>query len=148
MLGQVVSSPISVLGLVVSPPTTSAEMHILQQAPTAPPLQTYQVSFWAYTGQASTVTVNYQPAAGQAVGQPFLRFDIPKNGLRAGADGVSLKRGDSVFVTLTMDPVNLSVAFQPTGVLFSIGSPASLTLWYGNANPDLNRDGVVDATDQ
>src|SRR5882762_3202561 len=38
---------------------------ILQQSPTAPPLETYQVSFWAYRGVETTVTVNYQPAPGQ-----------------------------------------------------------------------------------
>jgi len=128
--------------------TVSAEVHVLQQAPTAPPLETYQVSFWAYKGTASTVAVNYLPAADQSVGQPFLRFDIPKNALLGGAGGVPLNGGDSVFVTLTIDPVNFSVDFQPSGVRFSIGSPAILALWYENANPDLNGDGVVDATDQ
>ena len=80
---------------------------------------------------------------------PQQRGDLRRQGhVLAGGDGARLAKNDSVFVTLTIDPVALSVGFQPTGVLFSIGSPASLTLWYGNANPDLNRDGVVDATDQ
>ena len=120
----------------------------LRQAPSAPPLETYQTSFWAYDGEASGVTVNYQPAAGQLVGQPFLRFDIPKNGLAAGADGVRTKRGDSVLVTVTIDPVTFSVAFEPSGVWFSNGIPARLTIWYENADPDLNGDGVVDSVDQ
>ena len=33
-------------------------------------------------------------------------------------------------------------------VSFSKVWPAALTIWYGNANPDVNGDGVVDATDQ
>ena len=37
--------------------------------------------------------------------------------------------------------------FQPSGVVFSKSSPAQLAIWYKNANPDLNGDGVVDATD-
>ena len=123
-------------------------MHILRQSPTAPPLETYQVSFWAYKGKASTVTVNYQPAAGQWGGQPFLRFDIPKHGLAAGTDGARLGRGDSVWVTLTIDSVNFSVHFRPSGVLFSNNSPANLTIWYENADPDLNGDGVVNGQDK
>jgi hypothetical protein len=124
------------------------ELRMLRQAPTAPPLWTYQVSFWAYKGRASTVTVNYQPAVGDSVGRPFLRFDIPKNGLLGGAGGVPLEGGDSVFVTMTIDTVRFLVDFQPSGVRFSIGSEARLVLWYGNADPDLNGDGVVDAADQ
>ncbi len=138
----------NVAGPQFSAATPSTGIHILQQALTAPPLETYQVSFWAYKGKASTVTVNYQPAAGQSVGQPFLRFDIPQRGLVAGADGGPLKRGDSVSVTLTIDPVSFSVEFQPSGLTFSKKRPATLVIWYENANPDLNGDGVVDATDQ
>jgi len=137
-----------VLGEIVSVATADSGLHILQQAPGAPPLETYQVSFWAYRGQASTVVVNYRRAAGDTVGQPFLRFDIPANGLRAAPGGVRLNWGDSVFITLTIDSLSFYVDFQPSGVEFSTGFPASLTLWYENANPDVNGDGVVDFTDQ
>lgn len=139
---------LGMMGELASEPTPSPQVHIVQQAAIAPPLETYHVSFWAYKGTASTVTVNYQPATGQAVGRPFLRFDIPKNGLLGGAGAVPLDGGDSVLVTLTIDTVRFSVDFQPSGVRFSIGSPANLTVWYQHANPDLNGDGVVDATDQ
>ncbi|PYP69317.1 MAG: hypothetical protein DMD41_17040 [Gemmatimonadetes bacterium] len=145
---NVARSQVGVAGQLVSDAMASTQLSILQQAPTAPPLETYQLSFWAYKGDPSTVTVNYQPAAGEWVGQPFLELSIPKNGLLAGAGGESLKGGDSVLVTLTIDSVNFSVDFQPSGVVFSTGNPATLVLWYENANPDLNGDGVVDTTDQ
>ena len=132
----------------VDQPPPPAGPGFLRQAPSAPPLETYQTSFWAYDGEASGVTVNYQPAAGQLVGQPFLRFDIPKNGLVTGADGVRTKRGDSVLVTVIIDPVTFTVDFQPSGVWFSNGNSARLTIWYENADPDLNGDGVVDDVDQ
>ncbi len=141
---NVAAHQLSMTGQVVSQSTSSTGIHILQQSSAAPPLETYQVSFWAYVGKASTVTVNYQSAAGQS----FLRFDIPKHGLVAGAGGVPLHRGDSVSVTLTIDSVSFSVDFQPSGVLFSTKFPANLTLWYENANPDLNGDGVVNGKDQ
>ncbi len=126
----------------------SRSIPMLRQAKTAPPLATYQVSFWAYVGKASAVAVNYLPAKGQLVGDPFLRFSIPRDGLVAGANGATLKSGDSILVTLNIDPVSFLVDFQPSGVLFSKTSPATLGFWYGRANPDLNGDGVVDAVDE
>jgi hypothetical protein len=124
-------------------------LHILRQGPTAPALETYQVSFWARRDRASGVSVNYEPAAGESVGAPFLRFNIPKDGLRTGGAGARLHgRRDSVFITLTIDPVDFSVDFEPSGVRFSGKHPATLAVWYGNANPDLNGDGVVDAADE
>ena len=136
------------LAQTTSESSSFTETHILQQAPTAPPLQTYQVSFWARHDKESTVAVDYQPAAGQSVGQPFLRFRIPKFGLKWGPDGARVEGTDSVFITLTIDSLKLSVDFQPSGVVFSNVFSAGLVVWYVNANPDLNGDGVVDSTDQ
>jgi hypothetical protein len=130
--------------MTVSSPGT----HILRQSPTAPRLQTYQVSFWAKRGTQTTIFVNYRRAPGQWLPDPFLRFKIPINGLVAGAGGVPLDRGDSVRITLTIDTVSFNVVFQPSGVLFSKSSPARLAIWYQNADPDLDGDGDVDADDQ
>ena len=123
-------------------------IRIVQQSPSAPPLEDYRVSFWAFVGKASTVRVRYQAAAGESLGHPFLRFEIPKQGLETNADGTRLKRGDSVRITLTIDPVSFDVHFKPSGVTFSRIWPAVLTIWYGNANPDLDGDGAVDAVDR
>jgi hypothetical protein len=133
---------------VVSGSASSPHMNILEQSSTAPPLETYQASFWARHDRQSTVAVNYHPAAGQSVGEPFLFFYIPKFGLKFGPDGVRLSGRDSVFITITIDPVNLSVDFQPSGVSFSRVFSAELAISYANANPDLNGDGLVDATDE
>lgn len=137
-----VSAP---LATVVPPPLGS---HILQQAVTAPRLQTYRMSFWAKRGTQKTVAVYYRRAPGQWLPDPFLRFKIPINGLVAGASGVPLARGDSILITMSIDTVLFSVDFQPAGVVFSGSSPAQLAIWYKNANPDLNNDGIVDATDE
>ena len=129
-------------------PAPYTGLHILQQAPTAPALETYEVSFWARRDRASTVIVNYQPGEGESVGRPFLRFDIPRDGLTFSPDLQQLQRRDSVYITLTIDPQTLSVDFAPSGVAFSRRHPATLAIWYGNADPDLNGDGIVDAVDQ
>src|SRR6266566_8448626 len=136
----------------VQPPLASVAshtgVHILRQSRTAPRLNAYRASFWARRGAQTTLFLNYRPAPGQSSGDPFLRFRIPINGLVAGANGVPLDRGDSVHITLTIDSLSFVVDFQPSGVAFSTSSPATLALWYENANPDLNGDGVVDSTDQ
>jgi hypothetical protein len=123
-------------------------MNVLRQAPTAPQLQTYRVSFWAKRGTQTTIFVNYRRAPGQWLPDPFLRFKVPINGLVAGAGGVPLDRRDSVRITLTIDSVTFKVDFLPPGVVFSKSSPARLAIWYQNADPDLDGDGDVDAADQ
>jgi len=125
-----------------------AGIHMLRQAPGAPALETYQVSFWACVGEAEAVTVRYLPVDGESVGQPFLRFDIGKNALATDPSGMRMKRGDSVLITLIIDPVDFAVEFEPSGMTFSNGLPAQLTFWYQYANPDLNADGIVDGTDE
>jgi len=116
--------------------------HMLQQSPTAPALETYQLSFWVRHDRETTVAVNCRS------GQPFLRFHIPKFGLMRRPDGTRVWGKDSLLITATLDTVNLAVQFQPSGVQFSTVLAPQLVLYYENANPDLNRDGVVDATDQ
>jgi len=152
------------LGDAVGNPMQPYNMHILQQSVNAPALQTYQVSFWARKDRASSVVVNY------ADGAPFLRFDIPKDGLKGGPDNHADAHGeheehdehrghdghdarelhgkDSILITVTIDPVAFSVGLEPSGVTFSKDHPAMLALWYENADPDLNGDGVVDSADQ
>ena len=123
-----------------------AQMHDLQQAPTAPPLETYQVSFWAFKNKSTNVRVQYLNTA-PGGSNNFLQFVIPKGGLASGANGARLRANDSLQITLTIDPTTFRVNFQPSGVQFSTSNPASLRMWFQNANPDLNGDGVVDATD-
>jgi hypothetical protein len=135
-------------GDVTRSPADYADQRILGQSPTAPPLETYTVSFWAHSDRESMVSVNYQRAAGEWWGRPFLRFDVPRGALRAGPGGLRLGGRDSVLITLTIDPQAFTVEFQPSGLTFSRKHPASLAIWYGNANPDANGDGIVDSADQ
>ena len=139
---HVMGPHLSVQGDLVSDSTAYTPVHILQQSPTAPPLETYQVSFWARHNRETTVAVDYQS------GQPFIRFHIPKFGLKWTPNGTRLWGGDSVFITLTLDTLNLAVDFQPSGVVFSKVFAPQLVIYYENANPDLNGDGVVDDSDQ
>jgi hypothetical protein len=109
---------------------------------TGPPLDKFDVSFTAVRGQPSSVQINYQGPAGSAA-QPFLRLDVADPVYVPGRG--NLAPGDSVTMTVTVDPVNILVRLEPSGIRF--GQPAGLNLWYGGAGGDLNGDGVVDATD-
>ncbi len=114
--------------------------HLLRQAVGAPPLETYQVSFWARHDRLTQVTINYTD------GQPFLWFDIPKDALKQRGDGSEFKGKDSVLITLTIDSTTFLVDLDPS-VKFKHDKPASLVFWFEYADPDLNADGVVDGTD-
>lgn len=120
---------------------------ILHQAATAPALETYQVTFWAQRDKATGVRVDYLPEPTHKDGDRFLQFKVPEHSLVARPGGEPFHKGDSVEITLTIDPVLLTVDFEPSGLIFSQGRPATLTVWYGHADPDLNADGVVDGTD-
>ena len=125
----------------------SSDLHVLRQSADAPALETYQVSFWARKSRASRVTINYLPEAGRPVGRPFLQFEIPKDGLKGDPNDDRLGRRDSVLITLTVDPGQFAVDFQPSGVTFDRRHPARLVMWYGQADRDLNGDGAVNALD-
>jgi hypothetical protein len=105
-------------------------------------LQQYTASFWAVRGQQRSVQINYLSSTGDTSAQ-FLRFTT---GDPAYVPGVgNLAAGDSVLITVTIDPYSIKVSLQPTGLLF--GDPAQLQISYGGAGGDLNGDGVVDAAD-
>ncbi|MDH3228117.1 MAG: hypothetical protein OEM67_13660, partial [Thermoleophilia bacterium] len=114
----------------------------LRHAATAPALASYQVSFWAVRGQDRAVTVRYQG------GQEFLTFTVPDRALEKGLDGRRLVNGDSIQITLQLDLSEFRVDFEPSGLVFSSRNPATLRVWYGRMNPDVDRDGDVDAADQ
>lgn len=127
---------------------TESSQHVLRQAPLAPPLETYDVSFWALRGTNRSIEVRYQngkPNAG--TGDRFVRFTVPDGALVTGPDGSRLKGRDSVLITLRFDATDFLIDFEPSGLTFARSTPATLEVWYGNADPDANRDGIVDDAD-
>ncbi|HYT03834.1 MAG TPA: hypothetical protein VEM13_02990 [Gemmatimonadales bacterium] len=150
----------------IGPPPAPA-LHFLQWAGSAPPqftaigalsgglgkrvlaapvgqlsLNQYTASFWAVRGEQRSLQINYLSYTGDTSSQ-FLRLTTVDPAYVPGVG--DLAPGDSVLITVTVDPYNIAVSLEPTGLLF--GAPAELQLSYGGADGDLNGDGVVDETD-
>ena len=120
----------------------TSDLHFLRLSATAPQLQSTVVSFYAVKGQDSEVRVRFKN------GEDFLRFRVFANSLLKRPDGGEIANGDSVLITITItDPTKLQADFQPAGLKFSSSNPARLQFEFGEADKDLNDDGVVNATD-
>lgn len=131
-----------------APTSQSVEDHILVQADDAPPLETLQAQFWAVAGERQTFKIRYDVPVEQENPSPdFFRLDLKQRSLVALPDGTPLAAGDSVLITVTVDPSRLLVELEPTGLRFDPKEPAELRLVYLRANADFNGDGVVDAAD-
>jgi hypothetical protein len=105
-------------------------------------LDRYTAAFWAVRGEERSVQINYLGSTGDT-SFPFLQLSIT-DPIHVPGLG-DLAPGDSVLITVTIDPDNIKVSLEPTGLLF--GDPAQLRISYGGADGDLNGDGVVDESD-
>lgn len=120
----------------------SADLHFLQLAASAPALQSTVVSFYAKKGTDTEVRVRFSN------GEDYLRFRVFANSLLQRPDGSLFATGDSVLITISIsDPTKLAADFQPAGLKFSPSNPARLQFEFGEADKDLNGDGVVNAAD-
>lgn len=105
-------------------------------------LDRYTAAFWAVRGQERSVQINYLSATGNT-SYPFLTLTITDPVFAPGRG--DLAPGDSVLIVVTIDPTDIKVSLEPTGLLF--GDLAQLRMSYGGAGGDLNGDGLVDGTD-
>lgn len=122
--------------------------HFLVQAATAPPLEALQASMWIVRGERQTLEVKYtNPTEDPAAVLGFLKLEFHDSTLVARPDGTPIATGDSVLVTVSIDPRLFVVRLEPTGLRFNPLEPARLRVRYHNADPDLNGDGSVDAGD-
>ena len=107
-------------------------------------LQTYHASFWAKRGERRFIEINYVNVL-SSTEYPFLRLSIADPVRHP--NGQAIAYGDSVLITVAVDPVELVVHLEPSGIQFGRADPTTLRLWYGGAEGDLNGDGVVDEQD-
>jgi hypothetical protein len=114
----------------------------LESAAAGISLDHYTAAFWAVRGQPRSLQINYLSATGDTSSQ-FLRLTGVDPAYVPGVG--DLAPGDSVLITLTIDPASVKISLEPTGLRFD--TPAQLRISYGGANGDLNADGVVDDAD-
>jgi hypothetical protein len=106
----------------------------------APRVDKYNVSFWSVNGQTRTVQINY---VSNGKTSPYLRFTTAEPRW-APAVG-EIQKGDSILITVIVDPSVVGAVFQPAGLQFN--APSTLQIWYAGVGGDLNGDGVVNADD-
>jgi len=141
----------------------SVESRILVEASSAPPLETYEAEFWAIAGVKRTFEIRYATNGDGGEHDEhdehdehendekrpvFWRLRLDEHSLATRPDGTPLRRGDSLLISVTVDSVRLLVDMEPSGLQFDPEDPARLTLSYGWADPDLDRDGDVDWEDR
>jgi len=125
-----------------------AQLHIVRQGTTAPPLVAMRDSFWAKVGDGRELHFNYQGATPADTGEEFLRFEVPGDGLLLKPDGSAFQTGDSIRITITVvDSAYFRFQFEPAGLQFSPDHPARLKVEYLHADHDFNEDGVQNAAD-
>ncbi len=111
--------------------------------PAFAPLVPAETSFVAVQGQPADFLVRFQ---GQ--GDPVLELKLSSTSLAEYPSGAVIAPGDSVTISVAKDASGrILFYFGPSGLRFNPLSPAQLTIWYTHANPDVNGDGVVNATD-
>ena len=123
----------------------SANLFFLR--PTPGSITEYSASFWAVKGESRTLHMSYAPTETGQPGAPLLVFEVDGNALLSKPNGGLFMPGDSVLITVQLDPVHLSFDFQPSGLLFNPLSPARLTVSHLHTDPDIDADGDLDATD-
>lgn len=101
-----------------------------------------QASFWAVAGQSRTLVMRYSN------GDELLEFEVRDKSLLRRPNGTAFLPGDSVLISVTLDPANRYVVFfEPSGLVFNPLEPAHLEINYMQADPDIDDDGDEDAED-
>lgn len=99
-------------------------------------------SFWAKRGEGRVLRMFY------ANGEELLDFEVRDNALLRRPDGTLFQQGDSILISVTLDPQNRFVLdFQPSGLVFNPLDPAHLEINYMHADDDIDDDGDEDAVD-
>jgi hypothetical protein len=100
-------------------------------------------SFWAVKGEDVKLEMDY------ADGSEFLEFILQDKTLLRAPNGRLYQDGDSVHITVTLDPSNRVILhFEPSGLTFNPAEPARLKINYAKCDDDIDNDGARDADDE
>lgn len=100
-------------------------------------------SFWAKRGEGRRLRMFY------ANGDELLDFEVRDKALLRRPNGTLFLPGDSVLITVTLDPANRFILhFEPSGLVFNPLDPAHLEINYKFADRDIDDDGDEDDHDR
>lgn len=123
-------------------PLPDSELKFLRLA-SASAVTVRQASFWAVAGQGRKLEMKY------ANGDELLEFEVRDKALLRKPNGTAFLPGDSVLITVTLDPGNrFIVYFEPSGLVFNPLDPAHLEINYSQADDDIDDDGDEDDHDR
>jgi hypothetical protein len=125
-----------------------SELHIVEVSASAPPLVTYEASFWACGWRSQNLLFHYSSAPSDGGSRVFLELTIPQKSITRWPSGRHFRWYHCVEIGVKIDPNHLVAQFEPSGLKFSQELPAQLRISYREANFDLNGDGVVDVKDE
>lgn len=140
-------SPLSPNGLYPDFDGEGGQIAILRHSTAAPPLETYEESVEACHGRPAELEIRYVASADDDEPSKLLRLSIPAFGLWKHPDGSSVRPGDCILITATLDAHYLLAEFHPAGLRFRPAFPAALTVSYAEADADLDGDGDMDEDD-
>ena len=146
------------LGAISGPGVSSTELHPLmhrmsvvfpdglplfqtvsQSSAESPPLETYELSFWAKRGNTRTAEIHYMADDPNDTNR-FLSFHVPSKALLLRPDGTPFAKGDSVLISIRIDQSEYVVEFGPSGLVFDETEPAELEVWYGGAQGEVPQE--------
>lgn len=130
----------SATGALASGPASATGSGAYQTAPVN--LDHTHIKVWAVRGATRSVLINYKGTR-DVDAHPFLLLTTTDPQFVPGIGELAV--GDSVLITIKVDPRKLKVSLEPTGLQF--GAPAQLTIWYGGAANNPNGDSTSNVSD-
>ncbi|HEU5304171.1 MAG TPA: hypothetical protein VFU40_05955 [Gemmatimonadales bacterium] len=122
-------------------------LNVIRVDETSLPLFNPADSFYAKKGEDRELRIYFQDDVG-GQGEEFLRLRVDAPTLQARPDGTPFLAGDSILITVrVVDPMQVLVEMEPTGLTFDPVVPAQLKIHYNHADHDFNEDGAVDIAD-
>ena len=116
----------------------------IAQSNSAPPLLTYSTSFAAVQGEGDTFIVFYEDEWNPGMqGDWFLKLNIPSDAQFVDELGNPVAEGDTVVVTVDIDPSLFFVRFGPHGSTFAGNKPATLQFNYSYAESGWNENDLA-----
>lgn len=110
--------------------TSSAELTPLRLASWAPPLETYDTTFLAVQGRASTHALYFEKQSWQPTRLKYMELSIPPGAQFVDASGNPVAKGTVVPITVHADSGVVRFEFGPHGSSFSLRKPATLSVWW------------------